>query len=390
LAASLSRSFRDAAVSRSEAGMARVWHGVAVSLAALTVLGAASPARADRQRDQQWWLSTMDITSAHAVTRGAGVTVAVVDSGVDATHPDLAGAIAPGAESLATRDTDGRGTALAALIAGRGHGPTHSVGILGIAPEAMILPIAFAPQPGEVGTPAQLATAIDTAVSLGAKVICIGRGVAPSVALRDAVENALDRDVAVVAADGNRPGEVFSAWPSQIIGVITPVVLDRTGAVAVPPASGHTTGVGVPGVGLVTANTGGGYRTDGSAAGLLCGAVALIRSVAPQLTQADVAKLLRDTATDKGVAGPDSQYGTGALNLVKALQAAPRPASPSPSAANPSAVATPSPTAAESPEPALGWSPFVSSGNWKRWLVLVIPAAFLGLVALVALRRSPS
>lgn len=356
---------------------------IAAPLAAISLVAVAAPAYADRQRDLQWWLSTLELNSVHATTRGAGVTVAIVDSGVDATHPDLAGAISGSSDPAAARDTDGRGTALAALVAGRGHGAGNTAGILGVAPAATILPVVFAPRAGEAGEPDLLADGINTAVQRGAQVICIGRGVAPSARLGLAIEGALDRDVLVVAADGNRPGEVFPPWPASSLGVLTPVALNKSGAVAVPPASHHTTGIAVPGTDLITANIGGGYREDGIAVGLLCGAVALIRSVSPQLRAPEVAQLLRTTATDRGATGPDSQYGAGALNLIKALANTPRPASASPSATS---VAPRTPSASASATPS-AWTPFAGSSDWRRWLIVLPPVFFLIALAAFALRR---
>src|SRR5262245_20656727 len=107
--------------------------GRAVSMSAVRGLGAvaaglllglvvAVPAQADGVRNQQWYLSSMDLPAVHAITKGTGVIVAVVDSGVDASHPDLTGNVQPGTETAGTRDLDGRGTALASLVAGHGHG----------------------------------------------------------------------------------------------------------------------------------------------------------------------------------------------------------------------------------------------------------------------------
>lgn len=373
--------------------MSVVARTLAGSMVAVALLSAAAPAWADQPRDQQWWLSTLDISAAHAVTRGAGVTVAVIDSGVDATHPDLAGAIVPGADPSAVVDLDGRGTALAALIAGRGHGAGRADGVLGIAPEAMVLPIAFAPRAGEAGTTDLLATGIDRAVAQGASVICIGRGVPASTRLGAAVDAALAHDVVVVAADGNRPGDAFQPWPASFPGVLTAVALDRLNRSVVPPASRLHTGIGVPGGDLVSAGPGGGYRTDTSAVGVLCGAVALMRSRSPRLPVAEVAALLRQTATDLGAPGPDAIFGTGSLDLAKVLAAVPVPSAPSPSpeatsaaTASP-AAATPAPPSVAASPSARAWTPLTGSDDWRRWLVVLPPLIFLAGLAGYAVRR---
>ncbi|NUT33118.1 MAG: S8 family serine peptidase, partial [Hamadaea sp.] len=234
----------------------------AVAAGCLLGLLVTAPAQADGVRAQQWYLTSFDLAAVHAVTKGAGVTVAVVDSGVDANHPDLKGSVLPGTETAGAKDTDGRGTALASLIAGHGHGAGNADGVIGIAPGVTLLPVAFAPRPGDAGDPDALAAGVDLAVSQGAQVICVGRGVSPSPRLREAVESALDQNVLVVAADGDVPGGYFSPWPASVLGVLTAIPLDRSGRVAVAPASRRTTGLGVPGIDLISATSGGGYRVQ--------------------------------------------------------------------------------------------------------------------------------
>jgi membrane-anchored mycosin MYCP len=357
----------------------------AVAAGLLLGLLVAVPAQADGVRSQQWYLSSMDLAAVHAISRGSGVTVAVIDSGVDATHPDLTGNVQPGTETAGTRDVDGRGTALASLVAGHGHGAGNADGVLGLAPDAAILPVAFASRAGEIGDSTALAAGIDTAVSKGAKVICIGRGVAPNVQLRDSVESALAQDVVVVAADGDVPGGSFSPWPSSIVGVLTSIVLDRSGNAIVPPASHQTSGIGVPGVDMISATAGGGYRvqTGATGAGLLCGAAALVRSRFPQLSAEQTVDLLRKTATDKGPTGPDSQYGAGVLNLKAALSV------PVPSG-SPSAATPPSKGAGtvSGDRNAQAGTALVDSKDWRRWLVLLPLIGFLGALGAFALRRA--
>ncbi|HET8680530.1 MAG TPA: S8 family serine peptidase, partial [Micromonosporaceae bacterium] len=172
---------------------------------ALLLFAAVPPAYADGIRDAQWHLGFLDVAAAHRTSQGTGVTVAVVDSGLDATHPDLAGAGLPAVDAtrvpdaLTQSDVDGRGTALAGLVAGHGHGGSGTApaspgpgtgpgaspgtgpaigpdGVLGLAPGARILPVVITTRPGQYGDPDVLADGIDLAVAGGAKVICVGRG----------------------------------------------------------------------------------------------------------------------------------------------------------------------------------------------------------------------
>src|SRR5205085_435738 len=93
------------------------------------------PAQADTVRAGQWYLGFLDVADAHRYSEGAGVTVGLVDTGVDGTHPDLTGsvlpgtALFPGATGDGQTDIDGHGTGMAGLIAGHGHGPNGQLGV---------------------------------------------------------------------------------------------------------------------------------------------------------------------------------------------------------------------------------------------------------------------
>ncbi|GHJ50199.1 hypothetical protein Cs7R123_75410 [Catellatospora sp. TT07R-123] len=395
--------------------------GVALVLNAVP----AAAAEPDVVRGLQWQLAALDLPTVHQRADGSGIVVAVLDSGVDATHPDLAGQVLAGPDALATTDVDGRGTELAGLIAGRGHAvvtgeplvpaspsasplpsPSASAaapglapslapvppaddrpsGVRGVAPGAKILPVAFAPAAGSAGEPDKLADAIDYAVGRDVKIICIGRGVAPSSRLQASVDAAIARGVLIVVADSAKAGRPFTPWPVSYPGVLGAIAADRTGSVPVPPVSGQTTGITVPGVDLISTDVGGGYHIDeggASAAAVLAGAAAVIWSAYPRSTAAQVVQRMRMTALDRGADGPDSRYGTGALNLTAALAVTlPEPSvSPSPALA-PSLA--PSPAASSSPKPVA----LADSGDWRRWLVILPLLGFLAALALWAHRST--
>lgn len=365
-----------------------------------TGVGPAEAAEPDLVRGAQWQITDMDLTAVHQRATGEGIVIAVIDSGVDGTHPDLTGQVLPGADAASGTDVDGRGTGLAGLIAGHGHIPVavptgpgmspspspsavgpaspapspsfvpspRSAGVLGVAPGAKILPVAFAPEPGASGDPDLLAAAVDRAVAGGAKIICVARGVAPSARLEASVEAAVAAGVLVVAADADRAGLPFTPWPASYPGVLNAIPADRAGQVPVAPLSGRTTGLTAPGVDLVTTGPGAGYRIDGGAgaAAVLAGAAAVVWSAHPNSTAAQVAQRLRLSAQDLGATGPDSRYGTGLLNLSAALTVTlpqDTPASPAPSPAAPSPSAAPS----ASPLPVA----LADSRDWRRWLVVL-------------------
>lgn len=338
----------------------------------LTV-GFASPAVAaqpDVVRGLQWQIAKLKLDEVHRGSTGQGIVVAVIDSGVDPQHPDLTGQVIQGPDSRATTDLDGRGTGLAGVIAGHGHGQTAESGesgILGVAPGAKILPIAFAPNVAETGSADDMATGIELAVNRGAKIICIARGIQTSERLQFAIDVAFEKNVLLVAPDS-------STWPASYPGVMTAIAADRLGEVRVTPATGRSTGLVVPGIELMTTDRAGGYRfADPTiSAAVLAGAAAVVWSANPDAKASEIMSLLRSTAIDRGVAGPDTQYGNGELNLLQALKTGVPQPKPSPSPAAPGAN-VPKP-GADAPARALA-HPLVGSTDWRRWLV-VLPLLF--------------
>ncbi|MBO0818448.1 MAG: S8 family serine peptidase, partial [Actinobacteria bacterium] len=136
-------------------------------------------------RHREWWLGTVHTTTAWQTSRGAGVTVAVLGSGVDPAQPDLTRSVRAGpdytraGEAPGSAHWGGQGTAMAALIAGHGHGHGGSAGTMGIAPRARILSVRVVPDRGDPAftsraagarLPGSIAAGIMYAVAHGAKV----------------------------------------------------------------------------------------------------------------------------------------------------------------------------------------------------------------------------
>ncbi len=305
-------------------------------VAGLLVGLAPAPVWADSIRDQQWHLGFLNVAEAHRYSQGEGVTVAVIDSGVDATHPDLTGSVLTGTETFVGgtsdghTDTDGHGTGIAGLIAGHGHGPGNSAGVLGIAPKAKILPIRTT---NDIGSdPAATARGLDYAVAKGATVICIAQGGSVSAEEQRAVREALAAGVVIVAAAGNKPLDLFVTYPAAYPGVVAAAGVDLNGNHADVSATGPEVILAAPAVNVMSARPNASYNTGtgtSAATAIIAGAAALVRSRYPNLSGTEVVRRLTATATDKGAPGRDKEYGYGVLNLVDALTKDIPPPSPS-------------------------------------------------------------
>ncbi|WP_411375858.1 S8 family serine peptidase [Arthrobacter sp. MPF02] len=319
-----------------------------------TGLITAPAARADEWRDKQYWLAESGITKAWEVSKGAGVKVAVIDSGVDAGHPDLKGAIVGGYDASGSGQPDGQksvgakpehGTLVATMLAGRGHQPAGATptptpgpaaqapdGIMGVAPEAQILAVSTwlgSPNPSGKSDQDQIPEAVRWAVDNGAKVINISLGSTTPEWPQSwdaAFLYAEQKDVVIVAAAGNRiGGNTQVGAPATIPGVLTVAGLDRTGTASVDASSqGISIGVAAPAQNLLGGLPGGGYAewagTSGSTP-IVAGVAALIRSKWPAMTAEQVINRIVSTAKDAGPPGKDPLYGYGILNAEAALKA---------------------------------------------------------------------
>ncbi|WP_158795004.1 type VII secretion-associated serine protease mycosin [Streptomyces sp. NRRL S-337] len=315
------------------------WMRSAGGTALLCVVGlahVAPPAAADSIRDRQWALSAFDADAIGKVSTGRGVTVAVVDTGVDGTHPDLVGNVLPGKDLLkgsgrADRETENsHGTAMASLIAGHGHGPRGAAGVKGLAPGAKILPLLVNTQDGlRIGTgkgESPVSQAIRYAVDHGATVINLSLGDTFKITdLDDAVQYARKKDAVIVAAAGN-DGVAEPNYPASIPGVISVGAVDSSGKVWEKSNYGSNNLLAAPGVDIPGAGRDHGYRSGtgtSDAAAYVSAAAALLRSKFPNLTAGQIANRLVKTAklpdSVKGAKLPDKHYGYGFIRPFSAL-----------------------------------------------------------------------
>ncbi|MEV4540701.1 type VII secretion-associated serine protease mycosin [Micromonospora echinaurantiaca] len=306
-----------------------------------------------------WPLRRLEPSSAWRLSRGAGVTVAVIDSGVSAIHPVLRGQVRQGrdfnglAQQQGQCDLAGHGTMVAGIIAGReGTGQPFS----GIAPQARILPVRVLPdtrRTNDEALPGQIAQAIRWAVDNGADVLNLSLVTLPRPELADAIEYALDRKVVVVAAAGNRQEQQQDqpAYPAAYPGVIAVAGVDEQGGHVGSSVSGDYVDIAAPGLNIIGPAPGGdGYIAEPQggtsfAAAYVSGAAALVRAAYPDLTPEQVAERLTRTA-DSPPDGHNAQLGYGVVNPYRAV------ASLLGTRSDPPAGALPAPPPADDP---LGW-----------------------------------
>lgn len=316
---------------RATAALAAV--GVAAS-----VLFIGPAAQADYIRDLQYWLDDYGIREAWGVTEGEGITIAIIDTGVDGSVDDLRNAVVGGRDFSGIGSSDGQkgvgssgdhGTWVASLAAGHGYGPNNESGIKGSAPKAKILTASIGFGVGTTSSDDQIAAAVKWAVDAGADVInmSLTRNTLewpPS--WDEAFLYAFDNDVVVVAAAGNRgSGTSQVGAPATMPGVLVVGGLDRNGKASWDASSqGITIGVSAPSEELVGVNQGGAYVSWAGTSGatpIVAGVVALVRAAHPELDAGDIIHRITETARPVGGVETSPIYGHGLLDAAAAVSA---------------------------------------------------------------------
>ena len=327
---------------------------IAVAAGAVLPMLAVAQAHADIVRQkQQWVLDALNAPAAWQITRGSGVLVAVIDSGVDPAVSDLTGSVTTGPDltGVHTPATDpnwgAHGTWMASLIAGHGHGPGAEDGIIGIAPKARILSIrvitdrsdpGYAKYQNELPGRGQreLATAIKYAVEHHAKVISMSLGYnAPSLIVRSALQFAMRRNVVVVASSGNSGsaqlqrghGHAPYSFPADYPGVIGVAAIGSTGQPAYFSSDNLSVQIAAPGVSIPAEGRDGHYwyvSGTSPACALTAGVAALIKSKYPRMTAPQVRRAIIWSASNQPPGGYDDEIGFGTVDADSALRLAGR------------------------------------------------------------------
>ncbi|MFD8592302.1 type VII secretion-associated serine protease mycosin [Streptomyces sp. NPDC059637] len=280
-----------------------------------------------------WSLQRVLLDQMWQDTTGRGVKVAVIDTGVDDDHPQLAQALDRGAgadflkgksEGDETTDLVGHGTKVAGIIAAR---PSPSTtGFVGIAPGATIIPIRQNDNNGS-GTVLTMAKAIDHAVAAGAQVINVSQDSASKLSsgsvLAQAVRNAQAKDVLIVASAGNdgASGKEKETYPASYEGVLAVAASDRNNERAPFSQPGSFIDVAAPGVDMVSTVPKGGHCLDNGtsfSAPYVAGVAALIRAKHPDWNYRQVITQILQTA-ERPQVGKDRFVGWGVVDPVAAL-----------------------------------------------------------------------
>jgi subtilisin family serine protease len=344
----------------------------AIGLAAAWAVLGSGPASADQVRQNEWWLAAMHITQAQQISQGANVTIALLDTGVDAAQPDIAGSVITGPDFTNSGEQPGgqfygiHGTAMASLIVGHGHGPGDTDGILGVAPAAKLLSIRVALDAGDpllanssvvAALPNAIAAGITYAVNNGAQVIDLpldpgqsasslvatatpppaaGTPLTPtemaeqaaaggSPAERAAVAYALSKGVVLVAPGGdNGAGTDAPNFPADYPGVISVGAFDSSFIKAPFTSLRPYVTLTAAGSGM-TAAIPTGYTTvstTSAASAIVTGIAALIKSQYPQLTPAQVTQALTTSTVFRRPGGMADGSGHGTADAGRAMAAA--------------------------------------------------------------------
>ncbi|MGW4502696.1 S8 family serine peptidase [Micromonospora sp. NPDC004336] len=349
------------------------------------------PVAAPKIAVASWAHRLLDLPRVHRLATGAGVRVAVVDSGTDRRHPQLAKAVragwdVPAGRSGGTLDChrQGHGTAIASLIGAR---PAAGASLVGVAPRATLLPVRVADNDPATDAPvsaAALATAVAEATRMGADVIHVSYSVAVDDArLRAAVARAVESGAVVVAAAGD--GRAGPSYPAAYDGVVGVGALAASGGLLDGSARGPHVDLVAPGEQLVAAARVGGHTVVGrtpAAAAVVSGTAALLRERHPRWTNEEVVRRLLATADGTAGGAANAAFGHGSVNPYRALV---EPAATA--GAAPTWVAVPGALAQTPARP--GWpGPWRAAVTWAVLLGLGAVALLLGrAVARVRSRR---
>jgi subtilisin family serine protease len=279
------------------------------------------PAQPVKGDPAQYVVGKLHLADAHGIASGANVLIAVIDSLVDAAHPDLAGSLAGQYDAVTAPDKpDEHGTGMTGAIVAHRR-------LLGIAPGARVLAIhAFSPnaQHPQQATTQNIIAGIDWAIAKGARVINMSFAGPYDPMLQLALKRAHDKGVALIAAAGNMGPQSPPLFPAADENVIAVTAVDENDRILPQANQGPHVALAAPGVNVLEAAPQSTYNfTTGTsvAAAHVSGVAALILERNPQIDLATLENALFSTARDLGSPGRDSTFGYGLVDPYRALNA---------------------------------------------------------------------
>lgn len=271
-----------------------------------------------------WHLPKIQAPAAWDVSKADGIIVAVLDTGVEETHPDLANQLLPGYNSVDgtnnTTDIQGHGTATAGTVAAQ---TNNAIGVSSVAWGARILPVRISNNADGWAYWSDVARGLTWAADNGAQVANISYGVSGSSAVTSSAQYLRSKNGLVVAAAGNENTDPGFANNLSIISVSA---TDSNDLKASWSNFGAFIDVAAPGVSILTTSRGGGYGNwsgTSFASPITAGVVALIKSANPSLTVDDVERILKQSADNSDPNGAvTANFGHGRVNAAKAVSLA--------------------------------------------------------------------
>ncbi|WP_051525827.1 S8 family peptidase [Butyrivibrio proteoclasticus] len=289
--------------------------------------------------NEQWYMDAVGARSAFDVSKGAGVKVAIIDSGIDVSHEDLQGAIVDSVTTIpesaydedgyfkpeykGVQDNTGHGTHVAGIIGAR----ENSIGITGLAPECSIVSIKAAELRGDrsVGRTSYMVAALNYAKDCGARVVNISLGGSNihDEMLEKTLNDLREQGIIVVCSAGNINGGPTIMYPAAYDSTITVSAVKKSGNTIMFASSysnyGSFIDISAPGSGIISTYPGGYKSLTGTsmASPIVAAAVADLIAADPSLSSSDIKRMLFESATDMGDPGRDDKYGYGVVNFEK-------------------------------------------------------------------------
>lgn len=286
--------------------------------------GLLPPAAAsnDPYYGSQWHHATIGSAAAWDAADGAGVTIAILDTGVDAAHPDLAPHLLTGwnfyDNSADTSDPYNHGTGVAGTAAAV---TGNAVGVAGVAGQARILPVRIAGANGSASYSA-MAQGLMWAADQGARVANLSYMAGGIASVQSAAQYMKGRGGLVFVAAGNTGTDAGYAATDALIPVGATTTSDQRASWS---TYGAYVSLSAPGAGIWTTTRGGGYVAENGtsfSSPVAAGVAAAVLAANPSLTAAQAEQILFSTAVDLGAAGRDPEYGHGRVDAAAAVQAA--------------------------------------------------------------------